>query len=84
MARREASEGAALVAGRFLSYVILLASLVYALASLEVRITPLLGALGIGGLALALALQEILSNLVAGVLLQVRRPFHRGDQINQR
>lgn len=77
----DGSEGAARVAGRVVGYVVVLAGLIYALSTLEVRVGPLLGALGIGGLALALALQEILSNLVAGVLLQVRRPFHRGDQI---
>lgn len=81
ISRRDASEGAALLAGRFLGYTVVVAGVVYALAGLDVRIAPLLGALGIGGIALALALQEILSNLVAGVLLQVRRPFHRGDQI---
>ncbi len=41
----------------------------------------MLGALGIGGLAVAFAAQSILENLFASVLLQVRRPFRRGDQI---
>ena len=81
LAHGDAERGVALLAGRFAGYAIVVAGTVYALASLEVRIGPLLGALGIGGIALAFALQEILSNLVAGVLLQVRRPFHRGDEI---
>ena len=67
--------------GRVVQMVLVLAGVVYALNTLGVRITPLLGALGIGGLALALATQTILSNAVASVLLQVRRPFRRGDQI---
>lgn len=33
----------------------------------------MLGALGIGGIALAFAAQDILSSFVAGVLLQVQR-----------
>ncbi len=45
------------------------------------QVGPLLGALGVGGIALAFAAQDILENFVAGVLLQVRRPFRVGDQI---
>ncbi|HEX2850116.1 MAG TPA: mechanosensitive ion channel family protein [Acidimicrobiales bacterium] len=45
------------------------------------RLAPLLGAIGIGGIAVALAAQSILSNFIASVLLQTRRPFRRGDQI---
>lgn len=66
---------------RMISYVIIVAGLVYALSQLGVRLGPLLGALGIGGLALAFAAQSILSNFLASVLLQLRRPFHRQDQI---
>ena len=67
--------------GRFLSVVVVVLGAVYALDLLGVRIGPLLGALGVGGIALAFAAQDILQNLVAGVLLQVRRPFRVGDQI---
>lgn len=67
--------------GRFSGYLMIVVGFVYALATVDVRIGPLLGALGIGGIALAFALQEILSNLVSGVLLQLRRPFVAGDQI---
>src|SRR3982074_2370632 len=57
------------------------AALVYSLVALRVQIGPLLGALGIGGIALAFALQDTLQNFVAGVLLQARRPIRRGDQV---
>ena len=70
------------LASRFLTYLIFVVGLVYALVALRVQIGPLLGALGIGGIALAFALQDILQNLVAGVLLQARRPFRRGDQVH--
>jgi small conductance mechanosensitive channel len=36
---------------------------------------------GLAGLALAFALQNILENFVAGLLILIRRPFRRGDQI---
>src|SRR5438874_914272 len=44
--------------GRVLAYAVVVAGLVYALSALDVRIAPLLGALGIGGIALAFALQD--------------------------
>lgn len=67
--------------GRFLSLILVALGTVYALGIVGVRIGPLLGALGVGGIALAFAAQDILQNFVAGVLLQVRRPFRVGDQI---
>ena len=41
--------------------------LLFLLQSLGISITPLLTALGVGGLAVALALQETLTNLFAGI-----------------
>lgn len=79
--REDADPPAASLVGRFAGYALVLAGLVYALAILEIRLGPLLGAIGIGGIALALAAQSILSNFLASILLQVRRPFKRGDQI---
>lgn len=69
------------LSGRFLGLVIVTVGVVYALDVLGVRLGPLLGALGVGGIALAFALQDILQNFVAGVLLQVRRPFKVREQI---
>src|SRR3984885_9685313 len=51
------------------------------LSSLGVAITPLLTALGVGGLAVALALQDTLSNLFAGVHILTSRKVQPGDFI---
>jgi small-conductance mechanosensitive channel len=80
-ARRDPDRAWGRLVSRFLSYVIVVAGLVYSLVALRVQIGPLLGALGIGGIALAFALQDTLQNFVAGVLLQARRPIRRGDQV---
>src|SRR4029079_18605703 len=48
---------------------------------LGVKITPLLTSLGVGGLAVALALQDSLSNLFAGVHLLADRPIRVGDYV---
>ena len=78
---REGSRHVGLVVGRFLSVVVAAVGAVYALDVMGVRIGPLVGALGVGGIALAFAAQDILQNFIAGVLLQVRRPFRVGEQI---
>lgn len=78
---REGSRHVGRIVGRFLSVAVVGLGGVYALDLLGVRIGPLVGALGVGGIALAFAAQDILQNFVAGVLLQVRHPFRVGDQI---
>ena len=79
--RGDSEPGAGVVFGRFASLVVLAIGVAYVLVTLGARIGPLLGALGVGGIALAFALQDVLQNFVAGVLLQLRRPFRRGDQV---
>lgn len=61
--------------------VIVLGGVIYSLSVLEVRLGPLLGAVGLGGLAIAFAAQSILANVFASILLRTRRPFKRGDQV---
>ncbi len=51
------------------------------LGYLGISITPALTALGVGGLAVALALQETLGNFFAGVLILVESPIQVGDFI---
>lgn len=51
------------------------------LNGLGVSITPILTALGVGGLAVALALQDTLSNLFAGVHILVENTVRVGDYI---
>jgi small-conductance mechanosensitive channel len=47
----------------------------------DVTITPILTALGVGGLAVALALQDTLANLFAGVHILIEQPIGVGDFI---
>ncbi len=49
------------------------------LQSLGVAIAPVIATLGVGGLAVALALQETLSNLFSGVLIIASRQLRPGD-----
>lgn len=79
--RGDAERAAADAVGRFVGMVVMAAGFVYGLSAIGVRLGPLVGALGIGGVALAFAAQAILANFLGSVILQLRRPFRRGDQI---
>ncbi len=49
------------------------------LSNLDISIAPLLTALGVGSLAVALALQDTLSNLFSGIYIIVNRQIRIGD-----
>jgi len=51
------------------------------LQSLGIAISPILTALGVGGLAVALALLETLSNLFSGLYIMVSRQIRPGDYV---
>lgn len=51
------------------------------LQSLGIAVTPLLTALGIGGIAVALALQDTLTNLFAGFQILISKKIRPGDYV---
>ena len=60
---------------------ILIIGLLIILSILGISITPLITALGVGGLAVALALQDTLANLFAGIHILVEKSVRVGDFI---
>ena len=52
------------------------------LSALHIQVKPLLTGLGIGGLAIALAVQNILGDLFAAISIVVDKPFVVGDSIS--
>lgn len=72
---------ASIVMARLASYIVFLVGLFYALTALGVRVGPLIGALGLGGLVIALAMQRFVENFVSSIILQARRPFTIGDTV---
>ena len=62
-------------------YTILIGALLAVLDQFGIQLTSLVAVLGAAGLAVGLALQGTLSNVAAGVMLVVLRPFHVGHQI---
>jgi small conductance mechanosensitive channel len=53
-----------------------------ALGTLGVNITGLVAGLGLTGFALGFALKDSISNLLAGVMILLYRPFEVGDRID--
>ena len=78
---REVSLPATGLSRTIIKAVVLTVGILIILGSLGISITPLITALGVGGLAVALALQDTLSNLFAGIHILVERPIRVGDYI---
>ncbi len=66
---------------RFVRFIVIAIGILLAMTHLGLQIAPLLAGAGVAGLALSLAAKDTLSNLIAGVLLILDRPFQVGDRI---
>ena len=66
---------------RFVRFLVIAVGVLLAMGYLGLEIGPLLAGAGVVGLALSLAAKDTLSNLIAGVLLIMDRPFQVGDRI---
>lgn len=55
---------------------------ILALQNLGVELLPLIAGLGVAGAGVALAMQGLLGNIVAGLTIIFTRPFHIGDYIS--
>lgn len=62
-------------------YGILALGLITSLGILGINITALVAGLGLTGFALGFALKDIISNLLAGILIILYSPFRVGDRI---
>ena len=60
---------------------VLILGILWILNAVGVKVTPILTALGVGGLAVALALQDTLSNLFAGFYIAAARQITLGDYV---
>lgn len=71
----------ALLLGRFAKVVAAVVILLTLLALWNVSITPLVASAGIAGIALALAAQDTLANLFAGIAVYMDRIYEIGDTV---
>jgi len=66
---------------RFSGIIILATAIIIALDLLGVNIVPFIAGAGVAGVAIGFAAKDTLSNLIAGILLIIDRPFEVGDRI---
>jgi len=69
------------LANRVIQFLIIGVGILSGMLVMGWEITPLLGIGGVAGLALSFAAKDTLSNLIAGFLLILDRPFQVGDRI---
>ncbi len=68
--------------GRIAEVLVLGLFAIMALQNLGVELLPLIAGLGIAGAGVALAMQGVLGNIVAGLTIMLTRPFRVGDYIS--
>jgi small-conductance mechanosensitive channel len=68
--------------GRVAKLALIVFGLVTALGTAGLNVSALVAGLGLTGFALGFAFRDVLSNLLAGVLILLYRPFVRGDRIS--
>lgn len=66
---------------RFSGFIILATAIIIALDLLGVNVMPFIAGAGVAGVAIGFAAKDTLSNLIAGILLIIDRPFEVGDRI---
>ena len=69
------------VAASVVRYAIIIVTIIVMLGQFGVQTTSIIAILGAAGLAIGLALQGTLSNVAAGVMLLILRPFESGDWV---
>jgi len=67
--------------GRFAGVIIYFTAAVMALDILGINVMPFIAGAGVAGVAIGFAAKDTLSNLIAGILLIIDRPFEVGDRI---
>lgn len=82
--RRQSRRNVALLLGRLAQTLVLILGFLIAVAIVasSFRAGDLIKMLGIGGVAIGFAFQNILQNFLAGILLLIHEPFRIGDQIS--
>jgi MscS family membrane protein len=74
-------EAALKLAQRIGHILVIFVGLIVILDNYGVNVSALVATLGIGGLAVSLAAQDTLSNMVSGIMILMDKPFRLGDSI---
>jgi MscS family membrane protein len=66
---------------RILNILVFVLAVIVILDHFHQNVSTLVVSLGVGSLAIALAAQETLANMIAGFVLMIDRPFRKGDRV---
>lgn len=78
---RGGREAALLLGERAVRTLLVLVGLIIILDHFGFNISALITAIGIGGLAISLAAQDTIANMISGVIILIDQPFRAGDRI---
>jgi MscS family membrane protein len=78
---KEEKEAISLLLDRTARFLVIAVGLIAVLDNLGFNVSALLAALGIGGLAISLAAQDTIANMISGVIILIDQPFRVGDRI---
>jgi small conductance mechanosensitive channel len=81
LSRREMEPPLRMLLIRFLKLLVILVALLMAIQQLGFQILPLIAGLGVAGVGVGLAMQGVLSNLVAGLTIIFVKKFRVGEYI---
>ncbi len=62
-------------------WAVLIVGLITGLGTVGIDISALIAGLGLTGLAIGIALKDVVSNSIAGIMILIYKPFQRHDQI---
>jgi len=82
LSRRIEEQGLLDLLAKLVRWSIVVIGLTVALEQVNFNVTGFLAGLGVAGLTIGFALQDIARNFVAGILLMIRQPFVIGDGVS--
>ena len=78
---RESKEAVLMLGERAVRALLVMVGIIIILDHVGFNVAALVTALGIGGLAISLAAQDTIANMISGVIILVDQPFRSGDRI---
>ena len=78
---RRVNADAVLILADAMKWAVLSVGLVTGLGTVGVNVSALVAGLGLTGLAIGIALKDVVSNAIAGIMILIYRPFQRNDRI---
>jgi len=78
---RDGKEAVLTLGERAIRFLLIMVGLLIILDHVGFNISALVAAIGIGGLAISLAAQDTIANMISGVIILMDQPFRAGDRI---